>query len=52
MFRWLHAVNAEGGSGAGLVLARRIVVRSGVRIWATSTSTSGSTFWFTLPEDD
>jgi light-regulated signal transduction histidine kinase (bacteriophytochrome) len=52
IFRRLHARDEYGGgSGAGLVIARRIVERLGGRLWAESVGPGmGTTFLFTLGE--
>ncbi|MBF0168469.1 MAG: GAF domain-containing protein [Alphaproteobacteria bacterium] len=49
LFRRLHPGKGYAGTGAGLAICKRIVLRNGGRIWAESVPGEGSSFHFTLP---
>lgn len=49
-FQRLHAPGEFDGAGIGLATARRIVMRHGGRIWATSAPGAGASFHFTLAD--
>jgi len=49
VFKRLHTHDAFPGSGIGLAICRRVVVRHGGKLWLESEPGAGSTFYFSLP---